>query len=193
VKQIESTQGRAVVHDLGGTLRIVIPAKTHPLAISYLCMWLVFWFCMGATGAWVQVNGGLSDPIFLVFWLAVWMAGGSMAVSMVVWKLAGREVIEVSMGTLTLQKRALCIGRSRSYALSDARNFRVRVDNPSFFAWLYWWYGDLWGFGRGQLAFDYGMKTIRFASEIDEAEGRHILGLFQQKGVRFQRSGGPGR
>jgi hypothetical protein len=35
----------------------------------------------------------------------------------------------------------------------------------------------------GTIAFDYGMKTIRFGESIDEAEGKYLLNLFIQKKI----------
>lgn len=35
----------------------------------------------------------------------------------------------------------------------------------------------------GTIAFDYGMKTVKFADGIDEAEGKHILNVLKEKRI----------
>jgi hypothetical protein len=34
---------------------------------------------------------------------------------------------------------------------------------------------DIYGAKRGKIKFDYGLKTVKFASDVDEAEARMIV------------------
>jgi hypothetical protein len=43
---------------------------------------------------------------------------------------------------------------------------------------------EVWGFVGGRLAFDYELKTVKFASGIDEEEAGYLLDVFNKKGIK---------
>lgn len=118
-----------------------------------------------------------------MIWVTGWTIGGFFAVRTLVWNLAGKEIISIRNGEINISKKAALFSKPKTYALSDAKNFRV-LENAN--ADL-----TLWGTSRtrnsfswdtgGTIGFDYGMKTIKFAGGIEEAEGYHILKKLREK------------
>ncbi len=48
--------------------------------------------------------------------------------------------------------------------------------------WSPWGHaGQFWGVGQGIITFDYGAKTFRFGSGLDEAEAKMILSEITQR------------
>jgi hypothetical protein len=44
---------------------------------------------------------------------------------------------------------------------------------------------EAWGFNSGRFAFDYELKTVKFASGIGEEEAVYLLKLFKKKGIKL--------
>jgi len=99
--------------------------------------------------------------------------------------LFGKEWIELAQGVLTLTKGFLSYRPRKRYLVDQIVNLRLRTPDPNPFAAFY-------GFGWGTrsndtLCFDYGMKTVKFADNIDEAEAKYLLSLFEKKGFTLIR------
>jgi hypothetical protein len=94
----------------------------------------------------------------------------------------GKEVISFGQGQLTIAKKGTFFYKPRTYDLSEAKNFRAQ-DNDSGFAGM--WSGQRNTFGTlsttGTIRFDYGLRTIKFANGIDEAEAKSILAKLKDK------------
>lgn len=176
-------KGRATINDKGYELEVIIPAKKNILLTLFLCAWLGGWafgeIMVLKTMLPATAEVGAEFSAFTICWLIGWTIGGAVVISIVVWNLVGKEIIELSSDTLKIEHRALKVRRSRKYALSDVKNLRIIAlgGGQSTFAWSR---VDLWGF-NGSLAFDYGMKTVKFARGIDEAEASHILELIKRR------------
>ena len=82
------------------------------------------------------------------------------------WMVAGREIVTLRPDVLTVKRDILGFGRLREYDLARATNLHVVSGTD----------GD----GRF-LAFDYGAETVRFAGSedsgpsVDEAEAQQIV------------------
>ena len=96
-----------------------------------------------------------------------------MAIALFLWTLTGREVITADTQHLIIEKRLFSFGRKRVYRVSDSANIRVlaNASTGSFFGTP----GFSWGVAGGSVAFDYGMKTIKFGIFLEEAEAKHII------------------
>jgi len=155
---------------------VVIPARKRWFAILFLVFWLGGW-AVGEIAALRQiVSGGevSGANLFLLFWVCGWTLGGLWAAYNVLWMLAGSERITIASGALVIRKQACGIGRERAFDLSEASGLRVNRDGVKASMGS----GGLTvpGIGAfGVIAFDYGVKTVRFAEGIDEAEAAMIV------------------
>jgi len=176
--------GRAIINDNYDGMEIIIPAKKNWFVLVFLCFWLCGWV-VGETFAIREVTGlgghGAPDG-FLTIWLCGWTVGGVFAFSTLWWNIAGKEIINIQQGVLTINKKGAIFKRLKSYDLNQAKNFRA-LEDPDINN----------GFGRsrqasllnpacnGTIKFDYGMETVKFGDKLYQAEGDHILGRLRAK------------
>jgi hypothetical protein len=179
----EPYQGRAIVQDNLGTVRIVVPVRQSKSASLFIGFWLVAW-TFGEINALRSLmndwrNGHLGS-IFLIAWLSIWTIGGISAIRMLLWSMLGKEIITIGQGILTLSATGDLFAKAKLYALQDIRN--LRVQDPVYGeAEVKSRFNPTSPKGIGTIRFDYGLQTVNFASGIDEAEANYLLALLRKK------------
>ena len=96
------------------------------------------------------------------------------------WMLAGKEIVTLSDGVLTIEKKG-AIAKTNSYDLKEANNFRAVEENAVYgrnksFETYPWVVAN-----HGTLKFDYGVETIQFGDWLSQTEGDYILERLQNK------------
>ena len=162
---------RSTMAEENGLVRVRIPARRNWFVVAFLAVWLCGWLIgeIVALRSALWPRGDVHGPPAVVpwFWIAAWTAGGAFAVYNWVWSAFGREVAELDGRVLIVRREPIGLPFRREYDLLHVRNLRVVPFDASI------WSRD--SMRGGPLAFDYGAKTIRFGSGIDEAEARMIL------------------
>ncbi len=170
--------GRAVINESFGEIQILIPSQKNWFAITFLCFWLCAWAFGLVMAGTTMFRGG--PALFMGVWITFWTLGGLMAMSIVVWQIAGKEIITAGNGTLTIAKKGVPFLKPKMYMLSEVRNIYAHEPELNY------------AFGRraqlpfpyrntGTIHFDYGLKTVRFGEGLDEAEGRYLVDLMKKK------------
>jgi hypothetical protein len=153
-----------------------IPARRNWFVLLFMCAWLGGWV-LGEVSAITRISNPTGDgpKEFLAVWLIGWTLGGGWVLACVVWQLFGREVITIAAGELIYRVEALGLGRSRSF--TSYQISRVRVVDFSSMPFSRQWnmVPPLFGAGYGPIAFDYGARTYRLGSSLDEAGARQLL------------------
>ena len=150
-------------------LEFSIPAKLHLFVLLFLFVWLAIW----AVTAFFQARILLSTPnVSLVFFFIVWTLGGALGLYIQLWTIAGREIITLKSGILTIKHALFGWVRVREYDGRHISNLRVDPEpydseGPRLSA--------VYPFRTGPIAFEYGAKTIRFADGVSEAEAHDIV------------------
>ena len=163
-------------HSLTG-FTIVVPAKKQWFTILFLLAWLGGW-AVGEVSALRQIlapGEASGATAFLIFWLCGWTLGGLWAAFNVLWMLAGSERITVTTGALIIRKQVFGVGREKAFDLSEISGLRVHRDDSQSLKRTGGLSSPGIG-GTGTIAFDYGARTVRFATGIDEAEATMIVG-----------------
>ncbi|MDB5281756.1 MAG: hypothetical protein JWO06_831 [Bacteroidota bacterium] len=178
--------GRSIITDNFDRIEISIPVKKNWFIIIFLGAWLGGWL-MGETVALAAVTGlfGKIGPpqLFITFWLVGWTAGGLFAIRTWIWNLSGKEVINIGQGQLTVTKKGALFIKPKTYDLNEVKNVRAQDDEGSTNIWGVR-RNDFWNIGSGgTIRFDYGMKTIKFAGGVDEAEAKSILAMLTEKKI----------
>jgi hypothetical protein len=176
-------KGRATIDDKGYELQVIVPSKKNFLVTLLLCAWLGGWAIGEVMVLTVILPGTAKTDVgalaFTVFWLIGWTIGGAVVISIVVWNLLGKEIVALSGHRLKLERKALRLSRSKEYSLSEIENLRVVTGGiQPVFGWPRM---DAFWASSGSIAFDYGMKTVRFARAIDEAEANYTVGLMKRR------------
>jgi hypothetical protein len=185
---VEPPKGRAKIADLGESVRIEIPLRhgiIDWLSLLFIFVFLVLWVAMPIS-VWIRMASqpkSENPPIFFLFLLMLlWAIGavcfGTLCSQILMQMLMGREEILVTPQELSIKRRPF--GKQLRYRLSEVKNLRVLEDLFSAVSepWLIW---GMWWMGRGAIAFDYGMSTVRFGAGIEVAEARKIVALIKER------------
>jgi hypothetical protein len=199
---------RFVLDDDGQVLRFTIPSRKNWFALIVSIPWLAVWtlgecIVLGlliigivslvatlSTGkpSLPTIEGaiGLSlGGLFLLVWISVWTTAGISVIYSFLWQVVGKEVIEVSLSSIKLSRRIFRFGRPKEYLAEHIRDLRAQ---PPFQSRLSLWEGGFWGWTHNTMAFDYGARTVRFASSIDEAEAKLIRAEIEKRYPHYCRS-----
>jgi len=173
---IEPTSARYQFEPTALGARAIIPSRKNWFILLFLCAWL---------GGWVfgelSVAGALLHPqdktpeAFLGFWIVAWTLGGAWAICILLWQFFGLEMLEVDGGMLIHRVQILGVGRNHCFQLSNVRRFRAVDFTPSVFSNQAAWMPPLFGSGIGQIAFDYGARSIRVGQSLEEAEAHQLV------------------
>ena len=164
--------GRAKIDENNSSLIIEIPSKKRWFTILFTGVWLIGW----AFGEVVVIYTLLSNDmpftskIFFLIWLIGWSVGGVFALYILLWNLTGIEVIIVEDGILTIIKYIKGFKRVKNYEIKYIKNLSL---NPHSY--------DENDYSKNlfkinnSLKFDYGVKSIKFGNDLDEAEAKIVL------------------
>jgi hypothetical protein len=155
------------------SLTIQIPSKKNWISLIFMVVWLAGWG-VGETFAIREIfNSGtdLVATVFLFVWLTGWTVGGAVVFYFVLWQLIGHEIITIERGVLTIKKSVIGIGQTKKFEIKSIKNMDIGftkglVRNKK---------RTMSRTSGGKISFDYKMKTIKFAKNINEEEARIIV------------------
>lgn len=175
---------RARVEESAERLRLDIPTRrlSGQLfgCLAGVCIWVI-----GDVGvllsAFTDLEGPTDDPagdifgyVFLGFWLLAWNTFGLFAFAGLLWRLLGRDVVEVTADQVLLERRAGPYVRRRAYARESVAELRVLPKEGAMGFAASWPGPKQYGIGIGRLCFDYGDSSVRFG-EVSEPEGKRLI------------------
>ena len=172
---------RSTITDEAGGLTIVMPTRRLLPFVIFLPIWIVGWGFGESFAIATLVSGkggGPAPTLFLAFWLTMWTFGGMVAVTLWLWTMFGRERLVVGSGRFVHSYELFGFTRPREYDVQAIRGLRAAPNlfsNARGFATM--------GPGSGAITFDYGAKTVRVGSSLDEAEGRMIVQRIKDRGA----------
>ena len=158
---------RSSIQTIPGGVEFVIPAARQSPTLMVLPLWLCGWLPAGLhslTGLLTPRSGVAAASLaFELPWLVVWALGVFAAVCMLLWIAVGVQRVRITREHVTITREILRLQHRSAYRASDVSN--LRAIRPIML---------LAGGGPlsepCRLAFDYGTRTIQFASGIDDDE-----------------------
>ena len=150
----------------------------------FLGLWLAGW----VTGEVFALRQLLSpSPLpakaFLAVWLAFWTFGGTAALSICVWMLAGHERVRLRTDALTIQREAFGLGPMTVYEFDRIRNFRAQppdgrpvVPAEKAAAVL-----RVVGIGGPGISFTYSGRPVRFGVALDPDEAHSVAAQLEAR------------
>jgi hypothetical protein len=176
-------QGRAIIDESYNGVDIIIPVKKDWFLIPFLSFWLCLWL---AAGIFISVGllgtGAEGARLFLYMFLTVWTIHGFFSASRLWWNIAGKEIIQVSQGVLTIHRKGAVFKRAKSYDLAQCQNFRAMEEQLLIYHFNTITAGMLRRKPNpGTIKFDYDAATIRFGDWLPQAEGEYILDRLRAK------------
>lgn len=172
--EIAPPERRSTVAETAEGLAVSIPAKRNIFLLLFLSLWLVGWgFGEVTAGRELLSKQSGAPDLFLGVWLTLWTLGGGLALYAWFWMIGGREVLIVRPDALVIRRVLLGRGRDKEYDIQQVKNLRAAPPtwNPYDFSSAM----HFWGVGGGPIAFDYGSKTIRIGSGVDESEAQQVV------------------
>jgi len=179
---VEPGKGRAIIEQMGSGLRITIPARTQVFAVIFLPLWLVGWAVGEITATRELISGGHpanGGALFLTVWLTGRTLGGAWAGYVLLWQLAGKEVIELTSTTLRRRKQIPIFSRSREFAVATIKRMRPVPPIPSFYRGQE--VMQALTFKGGAIAFDYGRDTHHLGAGLDEADADYVIAEMRKR------------
>lgn len=162
-----------------------IPSKIRAFVVIFIVAWIAIWTTgiynvlskHVINGSWRNDEGG-----FIAFWLLAWILGGIYTLGLILWTFRGEEQIRIGKEYISNRKQVFGIGYGKKYRQSEAKNVRV-VEQSALLAQqsqprVPFFLSN----STGAIAFDYGLKTIRIADDLDEAEAKHIVSEAKRRG-----------
>jgi hypothetical protein len=157
-------------------LTAVVPSRRAWFIVLFLSAWFVGWIFGEVNAIRKLISATAKTPTaFLAFWLLGWTVGGIFAAGTLLWQFGGQEVITVTPTELSHRVEAFGFGRTRSYALSEVKQFRATDYGANPLTNQAAWFPSITGSGFGPIAFDYGSSTIRLGAALEEAEGKLLV------------------
>jgi hypothetical protein len=174
--------------------RITIPSRKNLSAIFFSCMILIPWgsvewgtlrIIIGGVRSTITQIGSLSGLLgdlalgwaILIFWWCLWTVAGILPLYPLFWNLVGKEVIDINPNSLIVARKIFSFSRPKEYDSTHIKD--LRISQPVYSSRFLWGgpsiFSIFWGIGEGIIAFDYGAKTYRFGSGLDEAEAKMIV------------------
>lgn len=178
---LDPNAGRITITEQGDTLRIVIPAKGNLFVTGFLGFWMIGWAFGWVSAATMLATGAGFVSLFLLGWLGAWTVGGIAAASVLLWNLAGREIVLIDPHQITVTRRIPGWARSVTCVTSDINALRVveddaRTDRNQRNAM------GIWSPRKaGSIRFDYGVHTIGFGLQVDHGEARKAVGILSEQ------------
>lgn len=180
--------GIATLYETSNGYHIAVPAKKHLPIVIIFSLWLVGWILSIISVSslledfYDTINGSLGiEGMFIMVWLAFWIAGGLFVMKTLIWYLIGQEIIIIDHEQISIARKNDLLFKQKIYDLREAKRFHVEEEPFEFVFWGR--RNDLGVFrNRGTIRFDYGLKTIKFANDMDEAEAKHILEKLRSSG-----------
>ena len=162
--------------------------RIRPGRLGYAAVLAVLWlfflvvYSMLLYGAVSKPGPNHVDPMPLLLPLPLM----AVALMLFTWLPLAVEVIRINRRELSDTRKLFGIGRSSEFALADIKNLRVMP--PPVIPNLTDSHGNSGALlPIGLIGFDYGYKTCRIASGIEEPEARElvneIIGLFPALGL----------
>lgn len=194
---VHPEKNRAIVEELSEKLIITIPVKRNWFVFLFLTFWLCAW-AMGEIAVLGSLLGGAGfallkskeiDPgaipagLFMLIWLCGWTVGGIFAIAIWLYQLKGKEIIVRDRQFISHKRDFVIYQRAKEYMNDHIQNLRVSATAGSIFNMSPERALEFWGVGGGPLSFDYGAKTIRIGSGLDEAEAKPIIELLSKYGI----------
>lgn len=143
-------------------IKIVIPSNKDSNEVSFLSIWLFFWIiCEVIIIVFLFSNKAVNDKLFMLFFASIWTAAGFWSLRQYLWKLYGKEIINVNNEVLSIKRDTFSYGRTQLFKLNKIGKFHTSSS------------GEFWS--NGVIKFDYNFDNYSFGSSIDEEEGLIII------------------
>ncbi len=159
---------KAQIYQVPGGLHIVIPGWLN----WGILVFLLWWLYLALRGIRSDLTKSLpADTNWSnIGWIALWAIHIFAVLGILVWMIAGREILSIDGTLLVLRREILGLGWSREFALGEVRNLGAMSEldlsargkwNPALLS--------------TSMTFQCNGKTYRFGRGLDRIEAKHVM------------------
>jgi hypothetical protein len=185
MKAMQQPSARYRMEDRFPSLHFVIRSRRNWIVVALLAIWLGLWTVgevfvgraiirtVGSAlsaGAAPDLAGG---TLFVLIWFTLWTLGGVLALSSLLWQVAGREIVDIEGEMLSIRRAIFGAGRPQEYTAAYVDNLRVVPHGQAPYRRS--------GFSAGRLAFDYQHKTVYFGEGLDGPSARQMVNTIAER------------
>ena len=153
---------------------LILKRKTNWSIVCFIGIWLIGWLGIVATFTFGLIedaekrDGEVFFNLIIIFLVGLWI------VKTFLWLLRGKEQITIDENYFTIEKLGTIFTSSRKYEISLIDNFCLAKYQTSP-----WWY-RLFGFGGGQITFDYLEQKKYFGQTLSSTEANEIIAQLKE-------------
>ena len=191
---VEPPEPRYLIEKLSDQLIVRIASRRHWLTVLYFAGILFFfvWMLAVMAASFIRPTGASTastDPWILELLSIIFLVGLAIgcvlwSLSVLLWQVAGKEIIRVSRDALIVSREVLVLRRApRECSTAHIKNLRVvALDSPytHMVEWL-GLQGLFFGASPGSIAFDYGARSFRFGEALEKVEAEGLLTLLKKR------------
>lgn len=166
---------------LAGKTVIKIPARRSLPIMAFLAFWLAGWSVggFGAIQSLLDSSKPLGGRAFILFWLGGWIVGEVLVSLTLLWMAFGYERITASLNSVGQSMVIFVQFRRKNFLPSAIQNMRFRVLAANKGTkWQKSYSQDI--FGRANIEFEYGPKTISMGRNLDRGETDAVIALIEK-------------
>jgi hypothetical protein len=175
---------RVIINEFYDGADIIIPAKKDWFVVAFSGVWFCILLYFGIFISTQLLGAGAEGArVFVYVFFTILIIQGFSVTTKVWWIIAGKELIHVSQGVLTIDRKGAIFKQARSYELAQCSNFRaVEEERP-----ILHYNARTAAMLRkkpnpGTIKFDYDVvDTIQFGDWLPEAEANYILDRLRAK------------
>lgn len=160
--------------------RIEISAQIESWKRSLLISWLAAWtFCGVVVGT--QLFGELSRELLIavVVYISFWAYFEYKIAYAVLWRLFGKEIIEVEGGMMRVKRDIKGYGKVVQYFKENINRMRLMEDNAKSFAQTF--NKSFWVVGGEQIVFESLGASQGFGLQLEREEAKKLLQYLRRK------------
>jgi hypothetical protein len=187
-------KSRTVIEERDGEIAVTIPSKRNWFIFLFLTAWLCGW-AMGEITVGGMVLGGavgivakhqeihgapIPAGLFMIVWLCGWTIGGFFAIAIWLYQLKGKEIISRNDRTLKHVRDFVVYKKTKEYLNEHIKEIRISSPTGGIFNMSPDRAFEFWGISGGSISFDYGAKTIKMGTGLDEAEAKPVIDRLQK-------------
>jgi hypothetical protein len=176
---------RHTTKDFGDKLVIWVPNRINKPVFIIVSAWALPLICIGVFFLLSGISHAKPDNSGLSSLLIPWIMVAAFFLFFLSWQFFGKEEIEISDRSIKISPNIFGIRFPKEYLAEHIQSLGLaRVSQSDLTTWGR--ASIIWNLRIGNISFDYGARTYKFAGGVFDAEAKQIIAEIQQKYPQYK-------